>query len=107
RRVTPRWLPTDQRRRVPAIIGGTGIAGALVLALLVTMSVIAWEKVDPFASADYDVWARVCAGCYLLAALWPPLLGAASVGYLRRHSARAVQVDQGTSTMLEEPRTSE
>lgn len=105
RKVTPRWLPTNQRRLVPAIIGGTGIAGALVLALLVTMSVIAWDKVDPFASADYDAWAWVCAGCYLLAALWPPLLGAASVGYLRRHGARAVQVNQDTSTTREEPRT--
>lgn len=105
RKVTPRWLPTHQSRLVPTIIGGTGIAGALVLALLVTMSVIAWDKVDPFASADYDAWAWVCAGCYLLAALWPPLLGAAAVGYLHRHSARAVQVNQDNSTMREEPRS--
>ncbi|TSD53790.1 hypothetical protein [Aeromicrobium piscarium] len=85
RKVVPRWLPTRVYRLVPAVIGGAGLAGALVLALLVTMSVIAWDKVDPFAGADYDAWAWLCAVCYLLAALWPLLLGAASVGYLRRH----------------------
>ncbi|OLT41336.1 hypothetical protein BJF85_23935 [Saccharomonospora sp. CUA-673] len=83
--VTPRWLPARLHRLVPAMIGGAGVAGALVLLLLVTMSVIAWDKVDPFAGTDYDAWAWLCAICYLLAALWPPLLAAASVGYLRRH----------------------
>ncbi|MCT2582235.1 hypothetical protein [Actinophytocola gossypii] len=85
KKVTPRWLPARLRRLVPALVGGAGLAGALVLTLLVTMSIIAWDKVDPFAGTDYDAWAWLCAACYLLAALWPPLLGAASVGYLRRH----------------------
>ena len=97
-KVTPRWLPARLRRLVPAVVGGAGIAGALVLALLVTMSVIAWDKVDPFAGADYDAWAWLCAVCYLLAALWPPLLGAASVGYLRRHRRpRTTSARQGSA----------
>ena len=96
KRVTPRWLPARLRPLVPAVVGGAGIAGALVLALLVTMSIIAWDKVDPFAGADYDAWAWLCAACYLLAALWPPLLGAASVGYLRRHRrSRTTSARQG------------
>ncbi|MEV1295896.1 hypothetical protein [Pseudonocardia sp. NPDC049635] len=85
RKVTPRWLPPRPGRYVPAVVSGAGSAGALVLALLVAMSIIAWDKVDPFAGTDYNAWAWLCAVCYLLAALWPPLLGAASVGYLHRH----------------------
>lgn len=85
KRVTPRWLPARLRRLVPKVVGGTGVAGTLALALLVTMSIIAWDKVDPFAGTAYDAWAWLCAVCYLLAVLWPPLLGAASAGYLRRH----------------------
>ncbi|OLT46384.1 hypothetical protein BJF85_17375 [Saccharomonospora sp. CUA-673] len=84
-RLTPRWLRGRRGRLVPTVVGTAGLAGALVLTLLVTMSVIAWDKVDPFGGADYDGWAWLCAACYLLAALWPPLLGAASIGYLVRH----------------------
>lgn len=87
KQVTPRWLPARLNRVVPAAVGGAGLAGALVLTLLVTMSIIAWDKVDPFAGTAYDAWAWLCAVCYLLAALWPPLLGVASIVYLRRHRA--------------------
>jgi len=89
-RLTPRWLRGRRGGRlVPTFVGAAGTAGALVLSLLVTMSVIAWDKVDPFSGTDYDGWAWLCAGCYLLAALWPPLLGAASVGYLVRYRRTA------------------
>jgi hypothetical protein len=87
-RLAPRRSDARTARLLPMLVGWAGVAGAVVLALLVTMSIVAWDKVDPFAGADYDRWAWLCAGCYLLAALWPPLLGAASIGYLVRHRRR-------------------
>lgn len=87
RRLTPGRLPDRLRRWLPVLIGGAGLAGSALLALIVTMSILAWEKVDPFAGHGYDGWAWLCLACYLCAALWPVLLAVASLGYLVRHGA--------------------
>lgn len=87
RRLTPwlpGWIPAWLRRHAAAIGGITGIVGSAVLAVLVAMSAIAWDNVDPFGGQSYDFWAWLCLGCYLVAPLWPALLGAASIGYLAR-----------------------
>lgn len=84
RRVTPRWAPAWPRRAAPVAIGVAGLIGALALAFFVVTSIIAWDRVNPFAGHPYDGWAWLCLTCYLLAVPWPAFLGAASVGYLRR-----------------------
>ncbi|OLF10691.1 hypothetical protein BLA60_16135 [Actinophytocola xinjiangensis] len=88
RRLTPRWTPEWLRRRAGTLVGVAGIAGSGLLLLIVGMSVIAWDKVDPFAGQPYDGWAWLCLGSYLCAALWPVLLMPASIGYLA-HRRRA------------------
>ncbi|SEE90350.1 hypothetical protein [Jiangella alba] len=82
RRLVPRWAPAWGRRRAAQIAGGAGLAGAALLGVVVAMSIMAWDKVDPFAGQDHDAWARLCLGCYLSAALWPVLLIPAAIGYL-------------------------
>ncbi|GAB3456531.1 hypothetical protein [Actinophytocola sediminis] len=84
RRLTPRWAPGWARRRAETLIGVFGLVGAALLTMIVGMSVVAWDKVDPFAGQAYDGWAWLCLGAYLCAALWPVLLAAASVGHLGR-----------------------
>lgn len=84
RRVTPRWTPAWLRRAAPRVVGIAGLLGAAALAFLVVTSIIAWDRVDPFAGQPYDGWAWLCLICYLLAVPWPVVLAAAAVGYLRR-----------------------
>lgn len=81
-RVLPARASTRLRHTIPTAIGVAGLIGAGVLLVLVVMSVIAWEKVDPFAGETYDGWAWLSLACYLTTALWPFLLAAASIGYL-------------------------
>lgn len=83
-RFTPRWAPEWVDRRLPAVVGLAGIFGAAALTAIVCMSVIAWDRVDPFAGEVYDAWAWLCAACYLCAVAWPIFLAAAAVGCLRR-----------------------
>ena len=66
------------------VVGIAGLLGAAALAFLVVTSIIAWDRVDPFAGQPYDGWAWLCLICYLLAVPWPVVLAAAAVGYLRR-----------------------
>lgn len=85
RRFVPGLLPERLRRCVPVLVGVAGMIGAVVLILLIVMSIIAWDKVDPFAGEPYDGWAWLSLVCYLLAALWPVFLVPASLGHLARH----------------------
>ncbi|GAB2471626.1 hypothetical protein GCM10027063_10230 [Promicromonospora xylanilytica] len=89
-RLTPHWLRARRPLLVPRVVGIAGAIGALVLALLVTMSIIAWDKVDPFSGAAYGIWGWLCAGCYLLAALWPLFFGTASLRYLMHYRQAGV-----------------
>jgi hypothetical protein len=81
-RVVPPRTSARLGRAIPTAIGVAGLTGAGVLLVLVVMSIIAWEKVDPFAGETYGGWAWLSLACYLAAALWPFLLAPASVGYL-------------------------
>ncbi|MFC7404021.1 hypothetical protein [Georgenia alba] len=87
RQLMPGRVPGWARRRIPTFVAVCGLVGAAVLGLIVTMSVVAWDRVDPFAGQPYDGWAWLCAACYVCAAFWPPLLAAASVGHLLRERA--------------------
>ncbi|MGN0096777.1 MAG: hypothetical protein ACI38U_12025 [Corynebacterium sp.] len=81
-RVVPPRASARLGRAIPTAIGVAGLTGAGVLLVLVVMSIIAWEKVDPFAGETYGGWAWLSLACYLTAALWPVLLAPASIGYL-------------------------
>jgi hypothetical protein len=84
RRLTPGWAPVWLRQRAGTIGGTIGLAGTVILAVIVVMSIVAWDRVDPFAGVPYGGWGWLCLCCYLAAALWPILLAAASIGYLAR-----------------------
>lgn len=64
------------------LVGAAELVGSMVLAWIVTMSILSWRDVNPFAGADNDGWAALSTTCYVFAAMWPPLLAAASIGYL-------------------------
>ena len=86
-----RWRELQQLPGVGAwyVLGlSAGLASASALAVLVAMSVIAWDRVGPFAGADYDAWMWLSLACYLIAAAWPALLAAASLGRLTRRAAQ-------------------
>ena len=85
KRLTPRRFPPVLARRVPLIVVSGGMAGTALLVLIVAMSVVAWDAVNPYAGVDYDVWAWLGTACYFVAVFWPALLGAASVSYWRQH----------------------
>lgn len=74
RRVTPRWAPEQLRRAAPAIGGVAGLLGAAALAFFVVTSIIAWDRVDPFAGQPHGPWVWLCLACYLLAVPWLALL---------------------------------
>jgi len=80
-------VPGRLRRWTPAFIGGAGLIGTALLVLIVTMSVLSWEKVDPFAGHGGNGWAWLCLVCYLCAVLWPVFLAVASTRFLVRHGA--------------------
>lgn len=84
RRIVPKWAPSWARPAAPYIVGVSGLVGAAALSVIVVMSTIAWDKVDPFAGQDYDGWAWLSLACYLVAVLWPLTLAPASIGYLAR-----------------------
>lgn len=84
RRIVPHWAPAALRRAAPYAGGILGLLGAAALGYFVTISIIAWDRVDPFAGQPHGGWAWLCLACYLLAVPWPAFLAAASIGYLRR-----------------------
>lgn len=84
RRVTPRLLGAGFGRALPRLIGGAGRLGALLLAAIVVFSVLAWDRVDPFARQGTDAWSLLCLACYLAAGAWPVVLAPVAIGYLAR-----------------------
>jgi len=73
------------RRRVPRrAVAAIAFAGAALLVAVCVFSVLAWNKVDPFAGQPHDGWALLCLACYLCALLWPVFLVLTTVSYLRR-----------------------
>jgi len=84
RRVTPPLLGAAFGRALPRLIGGAGLLGALLLAAIVVFSVLAWDRVDPFAGQPADSWSLLCLACYLATAAWPVVLAPVAIGYLAR-----------------------
>ncbi|MFC7344364.1 hypothetical protein [Saccharopolyspora griseoalba] len=82
RGLLPRRVPSAVRRAVPAAIATAALLGAVPLAVLVVMSVVARDAVDPFAGRPYGAWAWLSASAYLCAVLWPPLLASAAIAHL-------------------------
>ena len=86
----PRWTSVAAGRRAPLrVVVGTGLLGAVLVAVLCLLSVINWVHVDPFRDAiTVSGWSYLCWGCYLVAPAWPVLLTATVVGYWQaRHQS--------------------
>jgi hypothetical protein len=80
----PAWSPVAPRRQVPRpAVALIAFTGAAVLIFLCAGSAIYWGNVDPFAHARFSGWAALCWACYAAAPLWPLLLIATALGYLR------------------------
>lgn len=86
----PRFVPRIGGRRLPtALVIVPATAGLLALIGICVLSVIHWDRVDPFRDAPtHTAWTYLCWACYLAALLWPVLMTPTLVGYVRRRSGR-------------------
>jgi hypothetical protein len=76
------------------------MVGALIVGVLVVLSVAHWSAVSGFADRPTSGWALLMVACYLPATLWPPLLLAVMVAYVRRRA-----LTRSPSTTASTPRS--
>ena len=98
RRFLPGFSPSWVGCAAARVVGIGGLIGAAILTLVITMSVIAWEKVDPFSGQTYNGWAWLCLVCYLSTVLWPLSLVPASIGRLMHRGPVALLDDAHDDT---------
>jgi len=85
----PVWAPVVGGTAVPVwLAAGLATAGGLVVGVIVVQSVVHWSDVSGFADRPQSGWALLMAACYAPAALWPVLLAATTVAYVRRRTRR-------------------
>lgn len=85
----PSGVPVVGSRRFPIwLVAGLAVAGAAIVTVLVWLSITHWSRVSGFADRPTSGWAVLMAACYAPAALWPPLLIAVTLAYVRRRRTR-------------------
>lgn len=85
--VPGRVLVIGGRRPPTSLVAGAALLGAAIVAALVALSIVHWSSVSGFADRPTSGWALLMAGCYAPAVLWPVLLTAVTVAYVRRRRA--------------------
>lgn len=63
-------------------------AGTLAVTAIVGLSIVHWPSVSGFSDQPGSAWALLMSACYAPAILWPPLLLAVTVAYVRRRAGR-------------------
>lgn len=87
--VFPRWIPGLGGRRVALWFPVVAVlVGAAAVAQLVVTSIVHWSSVSGFADRPSSAWAILQLACYLPATLWPLLLLATLVAYVRRRTGQ-------------------
>lgn len=83
----PFWIPRLGGRRLPVSgVAGLAVAGALVVAGIVALSVVHWSAVSGFSDRPRSAAAVLMVACYAPAILWSPLLLATTFAYVRRRT---------------------
>lgn len=86
----PGRVPVIGGRRLPtSLVAGAALLGAAVVAGIVVLSIVHWSSVSGFADRPTSGWALLMVVCYAPVALWPVLLTAVTVAYVRRRRARS------------------
>jgi hypothetical protein len=88
----PGWVPLMSGRRIPVWLPTlVAVGGAAIVTCLIVLSITNWSHVSGFADNPRSGWAMLMMACYVPAALWPPLLLAATYSYVRRRRAAVAQ----------------
>ena len=83
----PSWVPVLGGRRLPVRpVVAMAVAGALLVAVLIALSIAHWPAVSGFRERPASAPALLMLACYAPAVLWPPLLLATSFAYARRRT---------------------
>ncbi len=83
----PPWVPLVGDRRLPVwLVAAIALAGAVVVVGIVGLSIVNWSSVSGFGDRWASGWGLLMAACYAPAILWPPLLLAATLAYVRRRA---------------------
>lgn len=84
----PSWVPRLGGRRLPVrLVAGLAVAGALVVAGIVALSIAHWSTVSGFSERPRSAAALLMVACYAPAILWAPLLLATTFAYVRRRTS--------------------
>ncbi|GAA3221976.1 hypothetical protein GCM10010532_052600 [Dactylosporangium siamense] len=83
----PAGMPVVGGRRYPTwLVAGLAAAGVLPLAVIVVQSAANWDVLIGAAGRPSPGWVSLATACYLPAALWPVLVAAVTVAYVRRRA---------------------
>lgn len=85
----PARIPLLGGRRLPVwLVAAVAVAGAVIVTGIVGLSIAHWSSVSGFSDRPTSGWALLMAACYAPAVLWPPLLLATTLAYIRRRTRR-------------------
>ncbi|MEU4623425.1 hypothetical protein AB0G04_26065 [Actinoplanes sp. NPDC023801] len=83
----PARVPLIGGRRYPTwLVVALVVAGVVPLAVIVVMSAASWDVLLGVAGRPSPGWVMLATACYLPAALWPGLVVAVTVAYVRRRA---------------------
>ena len=81
----PARVPLLGGRRLPLWpVAAVAVAGVIVVSGIVGLSIAHWSSVSGFSDRPTSGWALLMAACYAPALLWPSLLLAVTLAYIRR-----------------------
>lgn len=81
----PVRIPLLGGRRLPVWpVAAVAVAGAVVVSGIAGLSIAHWSSVSGFSDRPTSGWALLMVACYAPALLWPPLLLAVTLAYIRR-----------------------
>ncbi len=85
----PAGVPLLGDRCLPVwLVAAVAVAVAIVVSGIVWLSIAHWSGVSGFSDRPTSGWALLMAACYAPAILWPPLLLAVTLAYVRRRISR-------------------
>ncbi len=87
----PRWLPGWGGRRVATwFVVAASLLGAVAVTRFIVLSMANWSAVSGFGDQPGSDWALLMDACYVPVLMWPVLLVATLLAYVRRRARPSV-----------------